>query len=109
MFGRYVGTGEVQPTLTQMGNCQLSFTHPSTMSSRKSSLSKEITDKLQDCLPEFTNGKKAKRKELLDKLAEDTVLEGSSVRRHRKVNASQCYIFSLYIIPYNTGDKTLVL
>jgi hypothetical protein len=79
------------------------------MPSRKSSLTKEITDTLQDCLPEFNNGKKAKRKELLDKLAEDTVLEGSSVRRHRKVSASQCYIVLLYIILHNIVYQALVL
>jgi hypothetical protein len=38
------------------------------MPSCKFSLTKEITDTLQDCLPEFSNGKKAKRKELLDKI-----------------------------------------
>jgi len=57
------------------------------MSSHAHTLSKQVTDILEDSLEEFTDARKVERKEILNRLTRETLPDGSNAPKHKKVRA----------------------
>jgi hypothetical protein len=66
------------------------------MAPQPRTLGTDIIDKLEEVLPEFRDGGKNTRKSIIDRLAQETLPEGSNGQKHKKVWS--CLASGLYNI-----------
>jgi hypothetical protein len=66
------------------------------MAPQQRTLGQDIIDKLEEVLPEFREGGKNTRKSIIDRLAQETLAEGSNGQKHKKVWS--CLASGLYNI-----------